>query len=75
MQQCARLSKDPIKPHGEDVKRIRRYLKGTDKMGIYIRSFESKFKVWYGDYFGGNWFPEEYKDDSYMARYCSGFVV
>ena len=50
-------------------------MKGTDKMGIYIRPRNSNVKV-QADYdFSSNWFPEEANDDSDMARSCSGFVV
>ena len=73
VHQRARLSKDPRKPHNEALNKIGPYLKGTDKMGIYIRHLEIDGKVWgYAD-FRGNWFPEEAKDDSYMVRSCLVF--
>ena len=75
VHQCAQFSEDPRKPHGEDVKSKWRYLKGTDKIGIYIYPRDSNFKVWVGSDFSGNWFPEEDKDDSDKARSQSGFVV
>ena len=75
MYQCAQFLENPIKPHGEAVKRIGIYLKGTDLMVIHIRPRDGNFKVWaYAD-FGGNWFPEEDKYDSNTARSCLGFVV
>ena len=50
-------------------------MKGTDKMGIYIRPRDRNVQVWEASGFRGNWFPEEDKYDSDIARYCSGFVV
>ena len=49
--QCEKISKDTRKPHGEVFKRIGRYLKGTDKMGIYIHPRDSDVKVWSDTYF------------------------
>ena len=37
-------------------------------MGIYIRSSDSNVKVWVDAYFSDNYFSEEAKDDSDMAR-------
>ena len=45
------FSEDPRKLHGEAVNRIGRYLKGTDKMGIYIHPRDSDVKVWSDTYF------------------------
>ena len=46
LYQCTLLYKDPRKPYGGYVKRIGRYLKVTDKMGIYIRPCDSDVKLW-----------------------------
>ena len=46
VHQCAWFSEDKRKPYGEAVKRIGGYLKGTNKMFIYIRPCDSKAKVW-----------------------------
>ena len=75
MHQCAELSEDPREPHGEAVKRIERYLKGTGKVVIYICPRNSDVKVWVDYGFSGNWFPEEAKYDSDKARSCSVFIV
>ena len=37
VHQCARFSHEPKKEHGEAIKWIGRYLKGTANEGIYIR--------------------------------------
>ena len=44
-------------------------------MVIYNLLCDSEVKVWADADFSGNWFPEEAKDDSDMARYCSVFFV
>ena len=44
-------------------------------MFIYIGPCDSDVKVWEDADFSSNWFPEEYKDNSDMARYRSGFFV
>ena len=44
-------------------------------MGIYIRPRDIYVNVWVDAGFSGNWFPEQPKDNSDTARYCSGFVV
>ena len=75
VHQCAQLSENTIKPHGEDVNRIGRYVKVTDKMGICIRPRDSDIKVWEDDCLSSNCFPEDAKDDSDTARSCSVFVV
>ena len=67
--------KDPQNPNGEIFKRIGRYLNETGKLGIYTRPSDSNFKVWDDSDFSGNWFPEETKDDSDMARCCSVFFI
>ena len=75
VHQCAQFSKDPRKSHGEAVNRIGRYFKATEKMVIYISPCENNINLWSDADFGGNWFPEEAKYDSDMARSRSGFVV
>ena len=75
MDQCAQFSKDPRKKYGKAVKRIGRYFKGTERMGIYICPRESDVKIWADDDFISNWYPEEAKDDSYTARSHLGSVV
>ena len=40
LHQCTQLSKDPRKPHGEDVKRIGIYLKRTEKWA-YISALKT----------------------------------
>ena len=59
-----RLSKDIRKPHGEAFKMIGRYMKGSGKLGIYILSCNSGYKVWSDDDFSVNWLPEEAMDES-----------
>ena len=63
VHQCAQFSEDPRKLHGEAIKRIRRYLKVTGKMGIYICPCDIDVKICSDDDFSGNWFPEEARDD------------
>ena len=75
MHQCTQLSNYPIKPNGEAFNRIRLYLKGTDKIDLYIFPRDRIFILWVYADFRGNWFPEEDKYYSDTALSCSLFVV
>ena len=56
VHQCAQLSEDMRKPYGGYFKRIGRYLKVTEKMGIYIHPCNINITVWVDTDFIGNWF-------------------
>jgi hypothetical protein len=45
IHQCARFSSNPRKEHGEAVKRIGRYLKGTRNLGFIMTPTEDHFQV------------------------------
>ena len=75
VHQYSRFSKDPTKLHGEVVNSIRRYLKVTDKFGIFIFPHYINANIWVDADISSNWFPEEAKYDSYVACSISGFVV
>ena len=71
----ARFYEDIRKPHGKDVIRIGRYLKGTEKWAYISALRKSDVKVWADADFRSNWFPEEAKDYSDTACSCLVFVV
>jgi hypothetical protein len=55
VHQCARFAVNPRKEHGEAVKRIGRYLKGTRTMGYVMRPNNEQFQLWADADFSGNW--------------------
>ena len=75
VHQCARFSSNPRKEHGEALKHIGRYLKGTQDKGIYMKPTSDEFEVWADADFSGNWLKEEAEFDSNTARSRSGFIV
>ena len=76
MHQCARFSANPKKKHGEAVKRIGRYLRGTKDKGIYLKVTDDSFKVWADADFSGNWsHTDETITQADTARSRSGYII
>jgi hypothetical protein len=75
VHQCARFTSNPRKEHGEAVKRIGRYLKGTRDRGFVMQQSDEQFRVWVDADFSGNWSNEESMDDPDTARSCTGYLV
>jgi hypothetical protein len=75
VHQCARCSSNPRKEHGEAVKRIGTYLKGTRDKGFIMRPSDDQFRVWVDADFSGNWSKEESMDDPDTARSRTGYLV
>ena len=60
VHQCDRFSADPKLKHGDAVKWIGRYLKGTADKGTYMQSDKTKgLEVHVGANFVGNWDPAD----------------
>ena len=75
VHQCARYSSDPRKEHGEALKHIGRYLKGTRGKGITLNIKDEEFQVWADADFSGNWIKEEAEHDANTARSRSGYLI
>jgi hypothetical protein len=75
VHQCARFSSNPRKEHGEAVKRIGRYLKGTRDRGFVMKPTDDQFRVWADADFSGNWIREESTEDSSTARSRTGYII
>ena len=75
--QYAKLYEDPIRPHGEAVKRIGRYLKVPDKMGINTPPRDSDVKVWADADFSSNIFWRKLRmihTRHVLARYLLHYI-
>ena len=73
---CARISICTKLKHGEALKYITRYLKGTAALGITLHPKQDQgFRV-YGDAdFGGNWLKEYAEFDLITAKSRSGGFI
>jgi hypothetical protein len=68
VHQCARFSADPKQEHGEAIRWLARYLKGTQDKGMILHLNRGKqLEVYVDADFAGNWDPEE-SDDRDTAR-------
>lgn len=75
VHQCARFSSCPKKEHGEAVKWLGRYLKGTKNKGTILRPDRTKgLEVYVDADFAGNWDPNEYEDCD-TARSRHGYYI
>jgi hypothetical protein len=72
---CARYSSNPKMEHGQAVKWIGRYLKGTRDKGYIIRPQDESFIIWADADFSGNWHAETAMDDPDTARSRSGYII
>ena len=75
VHQCARYSNDPKLSHEQAVKRICRYLKGTEREGMILKPDLSQGFVCYADAdWAGNW-NKDYADDPSCAYSRTGYVI
>ncbi len=75
VHQCARFSANPRKEHGQAVKWLGRYLRGTHDKGIFLKLDDNNFEVWADADFAGNWVKEDAPWDKDTARSRSGYVI
>ena len=76
VHQCARFSHDPKVEHGNAVKRIGRYLKGTMDKGLIMKSdLSSKLQLHVDADFAGNWDKEIASNDPATAQSRHGYVL
>jgi hypothetical protein len=76
VHQCARFSHDPKVEHGQAVKRIGRYLKGTADKGLIMKPDSSRSLDLHVDAdFSGNWDKEIAASDPATAQSRHGYVL
>jgi hypothetical protein len=75
IHQCARFSANPREPHGEAVKRIGRYLRGSADRGVILKPSTNLNLDLYPDAdFAGIWGIEK-PDDPSCVRSRTGFII
>jgi hypothetical protein len=75
VHQCARFTTDPKKEHGEAVRWLARYLKGTKDKGTILRPNKGENMVVYVDAdFAGNFDSKETQDID-TARSRHGYII
>ena len=75
VHQAARFSHDPKKEHGEAVKRIGRYIKGTADQGIHLKAGAKLTLDAYADAsFAGLWNVEN-AEDPISVKSRTGYVI
>ena len=75
VHQCARFSSQPKKKHGEAVRWLVKYLKGTRDKGTILKPKRGRgLEVYVDADFAGNWSREE-SNDRDTARSRHGFVI
>jgi hypothetical protein len=68
VHQCARFSAEPKQQHGEAIRWIARYLKGTRDKGIILTpDADEQLEIYVDTDFAGYWDPEG-TDDKDTAR-------
>jgi len=73
--QCARFSTCPKKEHGDAIRWLARYLKGTRNQGMILRpNKENGLEVFVDADFAGNWDPKETQDRD-TARSRHGYLI
>ena len=73
--QCARFVSSPKKAHGEALRWLARYLKGTrDKGMVYQPDLSKGLEVYVDADFAGNWIAEE-SEDRDTARSRHGYII
>jgi hypothetical protein len=75
VHQCARFMEDPKVEHGEAVKRIGRYLKGTRDGGLIYKPTNDSFDCYVDASFAGEWNPATAHADRSTARSRAGHVI
>jgi hypothetical protein len=76
VHQCARFVSEPKREHGEAVRWLARYLKGTKDKGTILKPIEGKdLEVFVDASFCGDWCPEEAAMDRDTARSRHGYII
>ena len=76
VHQCARFSHDPKREHGEAVKRIGRYLKGTADKGLIMQpDHEQLLDLHVDASFAGDWDKEIAATDPVTAQSRHGYIL
>ena len=76
VHQCARFSIDPKMEHGNAVRWLARYLKGTRDKGFIIKPQEGKgMEVYVDADFSGNWDKDIAHFDKDTARSRHGYII
>jgi hypothetical protein len=76
VHQCARFVSDPKIEHGEAVRWLGRYLKGTRDKGTVMNPIQGKeLEVYVDASFCGDWDPVEAAQDRDTARSRHGYII
>jgi hypothetical protein len=76
VHQCARFVSDPKREHGDAVRWLGRYLKGTRKMGTIMKPVpDMDLEVFVDASFCGDWDPKEAAIDRDTARSRHGYII
>ena len=77
VHQCARFVSCPKREHGEAVRWLGRYLKGTRKMGTILKPMPNNkdLEVYVDASFCGDWDPKEAAIDCDTARSRHGYLI
>jgi Reverse transcriptase (RNA-dependent DNA polymerase) len=76
VHQCARFVSDPKVEHGEAVRWLGRYLKGTRHKGTIMHPLpEKELEVYVDASFCGDWDPVEAAGDRDTARSRHGYII
>jgi hypothetical protein len=76
VHQCARFVSDPRKEHGDAVRWLGRYLKGTRDKGTIMQPMSGKdLEVFVDASFCGDWDPADAANDRDTARSRHGYII
>lgn len=76
VHQCARFVSEPKKEHGEAVRWLGRYLKGTKDKGTIMRPMSGRdLEVYVDASFCGDWCHQEAATDRDTARSRHGYII
>ena len=76
VHQCARFVSDPKEEHGEAVRWLGRYLKGTRGKGTIMKPMpDRELEVYVDASFCGDWDPTEATNDRDTARSRHGYII
>jgi len=75
VHQCARFSSDPKESHANAIKRIVKYLVGTQDKGIILNPKDHSFDCWVDADFVGNWDRVNADVDPSTAKSRTGYVI
>jgi hypothetical protein len=76
VHQCARFVSDPKREHGEAVRWLGRYLKGTRDKGTILQPIRDRdLEVFVDASFCGDWDPAEAANDRDTARSRHGYII